>query len=100
MERKRVDLSGSGGSAPKPSKKSPGDAVAAEKKKNLILAAVGTLLLIGAVYLIYANFFATPGPVSDITPEQESTFQEAAQHQPPPQDSEPLPEPGSGKRPN
>lgn len=101
MERKRIDLAGGMPAATTQSAKAaPTDAMAAEKRKNLILAAVGTLLLLGAAYLIYANFFAIPGPPADAaTPEAQAVFDEAGSRPPPEQDSQPMPEPGIGKVP-
>ena len=101
MERTRIDLAGSrardGASA---ARGADGGPTSAEKRKNLILLAVAGVILLVAGYLIFASYFSTGSAPAD-TGELavDSTFEEATKSPPPPEDNQPLPEPGIGKRP-
>ncbi len=102
MERTRIDLAGSGSRGSEragSSKASARTATNAEKRKNLILLAVATVILLISAYFIYANYFATTAPATSAEPAVDATFQDATSTPPPPADSQPLPEPGIGKRP-
>lgn len=99
MERKRIDLAGGPSKATaKPGRAGGAGAAPADKKKNMILLSVAGVAFVVAAYFIYANYFTTPAAPVAATPEIESTFTEAAKVPPPAADSQPMPEPGIGKR--
>ena len=99
MERKRIDLAGGPEKPASAAARSGGTSTsAADKKKNMILLSVAGVAFVVAAYFIYANYFTTPAAPVAATPEIESTFTQAAKVPPPPADSQPMPEPGIGKR--